>query len=148
LLARWRSAPTVRFIGFEILATGVFAFECLRNSASCVFDQTTCVLFVFFVITNSLFCWKMRGVAHPFNECNPIALHYPHRQGDLKTHGMLNLTAVITHGEYRQFELFVQRNLKTFVVNEAHQFWRTNASFAITYRCHRRDIFCAHQRAH
>ena len=32
LIAIWRSAPTVRFICFAILATGVFAFECLRNS--------------------------------------------------------------------------------------------------------------------
>ena len=29
----WRSAPIVRFIVFEILATGVVALECFRNSA-------------------------------------------------------------------------------------------------------------------
>src|SRR3979490_586236 len=29
-----RSAPSVRFICFAILATGVLAFECLRKSAS------------------------------------------------------------------------------------------------------------------
>ena len=37
LKACWRNAPMVRFIAFEILTTGVLAFECLRNSAWCAF---------------------------------------------------------------------------------------------------------------
>ena len=32
LIACCRNAPTVRFISFEIFATGVFAFECLRSA--------------------------------------------------------------------------------------------------------------------
>jgi hypothetical protein len=41
LRACWRNAPTVLFICFEILATGVLAFECLRNSACNSFVQAT-----------------------------------------------------------------------------------------------------------
>src|ERR1039458_2067591 len=74
LLARCRSAPTVRFVGIEILATDVFVFECLRSSASFVFDQATCLLFAFLAITTSLFVWRARGVAHPFSKHNPELL--------------------------------------------------------------------------
>ena len=86
LLARCRSAPTVRFMGIEILATGVFAFECLRSSASFAFDQATCLLFEFLAITTSLFVLSARGVAHPFSKHNPALFRYPHHEV------LLNLT--------------------------------------------------------
>ena len=47
LIACCRNAPTVRFISFEIFATGVYAFECLRSSACIAFVHAT-VFFVFF----------------------------------------------------------------------------------------------------
>ena len=34
LSACWRKAPGVLFITFQILATGILAFECRRNSPS------------------------------------------------------------------------------------------------------------------
>ena len=40
----------MRFICFEILATGVLAFECFRNSACIVLVQATFVRFTFFAI--------------------------------------------------------------------------------------------------
>ena len=40
----------MRFICFEILATGVLAFECLRNSACIVLVEATFVRFTFFAI--------------------------------------------------------------------------------------------------
>src|SRR5664280_5362 len=86
LLARCRSAPTVRFMDIEILATGVFAFECLRSSASFVFDQATCLLFAFLAITTPLFVWRARGVTHPFSKHNPVLFRYPHHEA------LLNLT--------------------------------------------------------
>jgi len=89
LLARWRSEPTVRFMGIEILATGVFAFECLRSSASFAFDQATCLLFAFLAITTSLFVWRARGVAHPFSKHNPALFRYPHYEV------LLNLTCAV-----------------------------------------------------
>jgi hypothetical protein len=64
----------------EILATGVFAFECLRSSASFAFDQATCLLFAFLAITTSLFVWGARGVAHPFSKHNPALFRYPQRE--------------------------------------------------------------------
>jgi hypothetical protein len=49
LRACWRSAPIVRFIILEILATGVLAFECLRSSACIVFVHCTRVRFFVFL---------------------------------------------------------------------------------------------------
>jgi hypothetical protein len=48
-----RSAPTVRFICFEILVTGVRFFECLRSSARSALLQGTCLRrrFVFFAMS-------------------------------------------------------------------------------------------------
>jgi hypothetical protein len=46
--ACWRKAPTVRFINFEIFATGVFALECLRSSACRVFVQRARFTFAVF----------------------------------------------------------------------------------------------------
>src|ERR1039457_5271762 len=86
LLARCQSAPIVRFMDIEILATGVFAFECLRSSASFAFDQATCLLFTFLAITTSLFVWRTRGVAHPFSKHTPALFRYPHHEA------LLNLT--------------------------------------------------------
>ena len=73
-------------MGFESLATGVFAFECLRSSVSFAFDQATCLLFAFLAITTSSFVWRARGVAHPFRKNNPGLFRYPHREV------LLNLT--------------------------------------------------------
>ena len=73
-------------MGIEILATGVFAFECLRSSASFALDQATCLLFDILAITTSLFVLSARGVAHPFSKHNPALFRYPHREV------LLNLT--------------------------------------------------------
>jgi hypothetical protein len=40
-------APGVRFIDFEILATGVFFFECALRSLTCSLDQETRLVFLF-----------------------------------------------------------------------------------------------------
>ena len=40
-------APGVRFIDFEILATGVFFFECALRSLTCCLVQATRLLFLF-----------------------------------------------------------------------------------------------------
>lgn len=48
LNALWRSAPIVRFIAFEIFATGSFAFEYFFNSTSCAFVQAKRFVFNFF----------------------------------------------------------------------------------------------------
>jgi hypothetical protein len=50
-------APGVRFIDFEIVATGVFFFECALRSLTCCLDQATrlVVLFVFLRLTSFLF---------------------------------------------------------------------------------------------
>ena len=59
LSACCRNAPTVRFISFEIFATGVRALECLRNSACKAFVHATrFVFFAFFAIASrSRFDW-------------------------------------------------------------------------------------------
>jgi hypothetical protein len=40
-------APGVRLIDFEIVATGVFFFECALRSLTCCFVQATRLLFLF-----------------------------------------------------------------------------------------------------
>ena len=40
-------APGVRFIDFEILATGVFFFECALRSLICCLDQAARLVFLF-----------------------------------------------------------------------------------------------------
>ena len=40
-------APGVRFIDFEILATGVLRLECDFRSLTCCLDQATRLLFLF-----------------------------------------------------------------------------------------------------
>ena len=52
LRACWRNAPTVRFISLEILATGVRALECFRNSACNAFVHAA--RFRFFVFLANL----------------------------------------------------------------------------------------------
>jgi hypothetical protein len=49
--ACWRSAPTVRFICFEIFATGVLAFECFRSSACIALVQAAPRGPIFFVVS-------------------------------------------------------------------------------------------------
>jgi len=39
-------APGVRFIDFEIAATGVFFFECAFRSLTCCLDQATRLVFL------------------------------------------------------------------------------------------------------
>ena len=39
-------APGVRFIDFEIVAMGVFFFECALRSLTCCLDQATRLLFL------------------------------------------------------------------------------------------------------
>ena len=53
LKAFWRMAPGVRFIDFEIVATGVLFFECALRSLTCCLDQATrlLLLFVFLRVT-------------------------------------------------------------------------------------------------
>jgi hypothetical protein len=41
LNAFWRTAPSVLFIAFEILTTGVLLFECALRSRTCSFVQAT-----------------------------------------------------------------------------------------------------------
>jgi hypothetical protein len=40
-------APGVRLIDFEIVATGVFFFECALRALTCCFVQATRLLFLF-----------------------------------------------------------------------------------------------------
>jgi len=47
LRAFCRMAPGVRFIDFEIVATGVFLFECALRSLTCCLDQATRLVFLF-----------------------------------------------------------------------------------------------------
>jgi hypothetical protein len=53
LKAFCRMAPGVRFMDFEIVATGVFFFECALRSLTCCLDQVTrlVLLFVFLRVT-------------------------------------------------------------------------------------------------
>jgi hypothetical protein len=44
-------APGVRFIDFEIFATGVFFFEWALRSLTCCLDQATRLLFLFVFLT-------------------------------------------------------------------------------------------------
>jgi hypothetical protein len=53
-----RNAPTVRFIIFEILETGVLFLECLRNSAWCARDHAT----RFFVLVFAFLAIKVSNV--------------------------------------------------------------------------------------
>ena len=39
-------APGVRFIDFEIVATGVFFFECVLRSLTCCLDQAARLVFL------------------------------------------------------------------------------------------------------
>lgn len=64
LRACWRNAPTVRFICFEILATGVLAFECLRNSACSFFVHSTRVRFFAFLANSMLLISESRVLYH------------------------------------------------------------------------------------
>jgi hypothetical protein len=53
----------VRFICFEIFATGVLAFECFRNSACIAFVHATFVRFTFFAILFSAFYFRPLSAA-------------------------------------------------------------------------------------
>jgi hypothetical protein len=53
--ACWRSAPGVRFINLDIFATGVFAFECLRNSECNPFVQLLRLVRLAFLAMHHLF---------------------------------------------------------------------------------------------
>ena len=68
LSAFCRIAPAVRFIVFEILATGVLLFECALRSRTCSFDQATRLVrpLVFFrlIAIKLLSCLNGRLLAH------------------------------------------------------------------------------------
>jgi hypothetical protein len=54
--AFWRSAPIVRFVSLDILATGVFAFECALSSLMSAFvhSRRTALPFFFAFLTFNL----------------------------------------------------------------------------------------------
>ena len=58
--AFWRSAPTLRFVSFAILTTGVFAFECARNSftSALVYSRRTARLHCFLGHSLLLVFWN------------------------------------------------------------------------------------------
>jgi hypothetical protein len=62
----------VRFICFEILATGVLAFECLRNSACIVLVQATFVRFTLFAILFSVCVGLLSCAALSYNDFEAI----------------------------------------------------------------------------
>ena len=53
-IAFWRTEPIVLFIALATLATGVFAFECARNSFTCSLVYRTRVRFFAFLATKTL----------------------------------------------------------------------------------------------
>jgi hypothetical protein len=53
-------APGVRFIDFEIVATGVFFFECALRSLTCSLDQEIRLVFLFVFL---------RVIAMDFDSC-------------------------------------------------------------------------------
>jgi hypothetical protein len=53
--ACWRSAPTVRFICFEIFETGVLAFECFRSSACIAFVHAAPLRLIFFFVALAIY---------------------------------------------------------------------------------------------
>src|SRR6266446_1889416 len=64
--ACWRSAPTVRFICFEIFETGVLAFECFRSSACIAFVHAAPLRLIFFFVALAIYPSKFvrRSITH------------------------------------------------------------------------------------
>jgi hypothetical protein len=66
--ACWRSAPTVRFICFEIFETGVLAFECFRSSACITFVHAAPLRMIFFFVALAFYPSNLCGVLSRINK--------------------------------------------------------------------------------
>jgi hypothetical protein len=81
--ACWRSAPTVRFICFEIFETGILAFECFRSSACIAFVHAAPLRLIFFFIALAIYPSKFvrRSITHQqINASRGIPLAREHRR--------------------------------------------------------------------
>jgi hypothetical protein len=73
--ACWRSAPTVRFICFEIFETGILAFECFRSSACIAFVHAAPLRLIFFFVALAIYPSKFvrRSITHQQINAMPLA---------------------------------------------------------------------------
>src|ERR1700730_4314379 len=89
-----RRAPSVRFICFAILVTGVLAFECLRNSASKGLVQRARFATLFAVYTLH---WAVVTNQFALAHCNVEQLVLPPWASFVAANGSLHLAERVRH---------------------------------------------------